>query len=95
MDEVIERDVTLLAKFRTKLREDLLKQNETIKLAGCIAAYYSKASNSKAVCVDYTQVKWVKKVKGTKGSFVIYTHEKNEFADPDISYINENTTKNE
>ena len=33
LDEVIERDVNLLAKFRTKLREDLLKQNETIKLA--------------------------------------------------------------
>lgn len=36
LDEVIERDVTLLAKFRTKLREDLLKQNETIKLASTI-----------------------------------------------------------
>jgi len=69
--------------------------SSTIKLAACIAAYYSKAQNSKAVCVDYTQVKWVKKVKGTKGSFVIYTHEKNEFADPSIDYINEQTTKNE
>ena len=36
LDEVIERDVNLLAKFRTKLREDLLKQNETIKLASTI-----------------------------------------------------------
>ena len=68
---------------------------ETIKLASVIAAYYSKASNSKAVCVDYTQVKWVKKVKGTKGSFVIYTHEKNAFADPGIDYITANTTKSE
>ena len=36
LDEVVERDVNLLAKFRTKLREDLLKQNETIKLASTI-----------------------------------------------------------
>lgn len=69
--------------------------DETIKLASSIASFYSKASNSKAVCVDYTQVKWVKKVKGTKGSFVIYTHEKNAFADPDIDFITANTTKNE
>ena len=36
LDEVIERDVNLLAKFRTKLKEDLIKQNETIKLASTI-----------------------------------------------------------
>ena len=36
LDEVIERDVNLLAKFRNKLREDLLQQNETIKLASTI-----------------------------------------------------------
>ncbi|AMK15606.1 DUF2121 family protein [Methanobrevibacter olleyae] len=36
LDEVIERDINLLAKFRNKLKEDLLKQNETIKLASTI-----------------------------------------------------------
>ena len=36
LDEVVDRDVNLLAKFRTKLKEDLLKQNETIKLASTI-----------------------------------------------------------
>ena len=36
LDEVIKRDVNLLAKFRAKLREDLLQQNETIKLASTI-----------------------------------------------------------
>ena len=36
LDEVIERDVNLLAKFRAKLREDLLQQNETIRLASTI-----------------------------------------------------------
>lgn len=36
LDEVIERDVNVLAKFRAQLKEDLLKQNETIKLASTI-----------------------------------------------------------
>ncbi|MBP5699713.1 MAG: DUF2121 domain-containing protein, partial [Methanobrevibacter sp.] len=36
LDEVIEMDINLLAKFRAKLREDLLQQNETIKLASTI-----------------------------------------------------------
>ena len=69
--------------------------DESIRLASNIAAYYSKAQNSKAVCVDYTLVKWVKKVKGTKGSFVIYTNEKNAFADPDINIIMSQIEKTE
>ncbi len=36
LDEIVERDVKLLAKFRTKLQEDLFKQNELIKLASTI-----------------------------------------------------------
>lgn len=36
ISEVVERDVNLLAKFRAKLQEDLLKQNEEIKLASTI-----------------------------------------------------------
>ena len=36
LDEVIERDVNVLAKFRAQLKEDLLKQNETIQLASTI-----------------------------------------------------------
>lgn len=72
------------------LKGELTKQN--IEIAGAIAAYYSKLNNSKNVCVDYTQVKWIKKVKGTKGSFVTYTNEKNVFSNPSIDFINENTT---
>ncbi len=66
--------------------------NKTIELASNIAAYYSKMKNGFHVCVDYTDVKWVKKVKGCKGSFVTYTHEKNAFANPDITFINNNAT---
>lgn len=72
------------------LRGTLSKEN--IEIAGAIASYYSKLSNSKNVCVDYTQVKWIKKVKGTKGSFVTYTNEKNVFSNPSLEFINNNTT---
>lgn len=63
--------------------------DEAIKLAATIAATYSKAKAT--VTVHYTQVKWVKKVKGQKGSFVTYTHEKSTFAQPDLDYIKQNT----
>ncbi|HHU56365.1 MAG TPA: fibronectin-binding domain-containing protein [Acholeplasmataceae bacterium] len=69
--------------FRGTLTDD------AIKLAATIAATYSKAKAT--VSVDYTQVKWVKKIKGQKGSFVTYTHHKSVFAEPDLDYINANT----
>jgi predicted ribosome quality control (RQC) complex YloA/Tae2 family protein len=72
----------------------ILKGNltdENIKIAGAIASYYSKQNTGINVCVDYTQVKWLKKVKGTKGSFVTYTNEKNVFSNPSLDYINNNT----
>jgi len=72
------------------LRGELTKEN--IEIAGAIASYYSKLNTGINVCVDYTQVKWVKKVKGTKGSFVTYTNEKNVFSNPSLEFINNNTT---
>lgn len=63
--------------------------DEAIKLSATIAAYYSKASGT--VSVDYTQVKWVKKIKGMKGSFVRYTNQKSIHATPDLEYINQFT----
>ena len=72
------------------LRGELTKEN--IEIAGAIASYYSKLNSGINVCVDYTQVKWIKKVKGTKGSFVTYTNEKNVFSNPSMEFINNNTT---
>lgn len=60
--------------------------DQSIKLAATIAATHSKVTAS--VPVDYTQVKWVKKIKGQKGSFVTYTKEKSVFAEADFEYIN-------
>ena len=63
--------------------------DEAIKLAATIAAYYSKAKGP--VSVDYTQVKWVKKIKGMKGSFVRYTNQKSINVTPDYDLILELT----
>ena len=61
---------------------------DSITLASHIASYYSKAKEHNHVCVDYTLIKWVKKIKGEIGSNVIYTHEKTAYCDPSLDYIN-------
>ena len=62
--------------------------SDSITLASHIAAYYSKARQHSHVCIDYTLVKWIKKIKGELGSNVIYTHEKTSYCDPSLEYIN-------
>lgn len=56
-------------------------------LAADIAAYYSKYRNSINVNVDMTKVKNVKKVPGTKGSFVTYSTYQTIFANPNLEKI--------
>lgn len=51
--------------------------------AASLAAYYSKARNSKSVPVDYTEVKNVKKPSGAKPGMVIYTDYNTIYATPD------------
>lgn len=46
--------------------------NKTLLEAATLASYYSKAKNSNNVPVDYTNVKYVKKTKGSKPGMVIY-----------------------
>lgn len=65
---------------------------DAIRLAGTVAAYYSRNRNSTQVAVDYTMVKYVKKVPKTKGSFVTYTNYKTVFVKPDFEYIKAHTT---
>lgn len=66
--------------------------NENIAICGAVASFYSKLNKSINVCVDYTLVKWVKKIPGMKGSFVSYTHEKNVFSNPSLDFINKSTS---
>lgn len=57
--------------------------DRTYLQAASLAAYYSKARNSKSVPVDYTEVKNVKKPSGAKPGMVIYTDYNTIYIDPD------------
>ena len=60
-----------------------------IRTAANLAAYYSTARASSSVPVDYTKVRFLKKVPGMKGSFVTLSNQKTIYIDPDIKLINE------
>ncbi|MFA5380465.1 MAG: NFACT family protein [Candidatus Izemoplasmatales bacterium] len=59
----------------------------TIRAAANLASYHSKAKMSSSVPVDYTLIKYVKKIPGFPGSFVTYTHQKTIFIDPNLTLI--------
>jgi predicted ribosome quality control (RQC) complex YloA/Tae2 family protein len=61
--------------------------DETIREAASLAAYFSKARESASVPVDYTEVRHVKKPNGSKPGFVIYFEQKTIFADPDEDLV--------
>lgn len=55
---------------------------DVIRFASKQAAIYSNSSNSSSVPVDYTEIKYLKKVPGKKGSFVTYKKYKTIYIDP-------------
>ena len=55
---------------------------ETIRIAANIAAYYSQGRYSSSVPVDYCSIKDVKKVKGAKAGFVTIRNQKTIYIDP-------------
>lgn len=61
--------------------------DETITLAGHLAAFYSKFSQSAQVPVDLLQVKHLKKPNGAKPGFVIYQGQQTIYVTPDASLI--------
>lgn len=61
---------------------------ESIYNAAILAAYYSKSNSN--VSVNYTLVKWVKKIKGMKGSFVSYSNELSINVPASLDEINKN-----
>jgi predicted ribosome quality control (RQC) complex YloA/Tae2 family protein len=60
---------------------------QAIEAAAHLAAYYSKASQSSNVPVDYTQRRYVKKPSGAKPGFVIYDHQNTIYITPDETII--------
>ncbi|ERJ13414.1 Rqc2 family fibronectin-binding protein [Haloplasma contractile] len=59
----------------------------TIRTAAQLAAFYSKGKQSSSVPIDYTKIKNVKKIAGSKPGFVTYDHQKTIFIDPDEEFI--------
>lgn len=60
---------------------------ETLLEAANLAAYYSKASKSTKVPVDYTLVKNVKKPSGSKPGMVIYVTNRTLYVDPEAPRV--------
>lgn len=60
-----------------------------IRLASNLAAYFSKYSNSSSVPVDYTKVRYLKKIPGSMGYHVTYTNQKTIYIDPSYDLIKE------
>lgn len=61
-----------------------IPSQEIINKCAAIAAFYSKATYSSNVSVDYTFVKYVKKPKQVKPGMVIYTNQKTVNVQPKI-----------
>ncbi len=55
--------------------------------AAMLAAWYSGARHSSSVPINYCQVKQLKKIPKTKGSFVSMAHYKTIYIDPDPAHI--------
>ena len=64
-----------------------------INLAAMVAGYYSKGRLSSNIAVDYTLIKYVKKIPGTLGSFVTYTNQKTVFVTPSNEEIEKKLKK--
>lgn len=65
--------------------------NIALNEAANLAAFYSKASDSSLVPVDYTLKKFVKKPNGAKPGMVIYTTNKTAYISPDEELIKKMT----
>lgn len=61
--------------------------NSTLNEAANLAAYYSKATNSSLVPVDYTPKKFIKKPNGAKPGMVIYETNKTAYITPNEKLI--------
>ena len=56
---------------------------ETLKIICCrLAAYYSKAKTSSNVPVDFTQIRYVRKPRGSAPGFVTYKNQHTIYVDP-------------
>ena len=67
----------VLRNYRNKQLPDKLRI-----LCSQLAAYYSKAKKSENVPVDYTQIRYVRKPRGSAPGYVTYTNQKTIYVNP-------------
>ena len=60
-----------------------------------LAAFHSKAGQSAGVPVDYTEIKHVKNIPGTKPGFVTYSEQSTVLVDPNADKVEEMKNENE
>lgn len=56
--------------------------SQLLEIGARLAAYYSKARSSINVPVDYTQIRYVRKPRGSAPGYVIYTNQKTVYVNP-------------
>ncbi|MCY3714345.1 MAG: NFACT family protein [Gemmatimonadetes bacterium] len=68
-------------------REDKtqMPSRKTLYEAACLAAYYSKGRGSNTVPVDYTERRYVRKMRNGSPGQVVFTREKTLFVEPGLS----------
>ncbi|MDD3113079.1 MAG: NFACT RNA binding domain-containing protein [Candidatus Izemoplasmatales bacterium] len=62
-------------------------KESTIRMAAQLAALYSPQRFSSSVPVDFTRVRYVRRVPGNTGSMVTYTNQQTIFIDPDNDWL--------
>ncbi len=67
---------------------------EEIRLASNVCAYFSKYSKSSSVPVDYTKIKYLKKIPKHQGYNVTFTNNKTIYIDPDQDIATKYNFKN-
>ena len=60
---------------------------EEIRTAATLAAYYSPYQTSSSVAIDYTQIRYVKKIPGRRNCFVTFTNQKTIYIDPSNEFV--------
>lgn len=59
----------------------------TIRTAAQLASYYSAGKDASSVAVDFTRIRYIKKIPGKHGCFVRYSQQKTIYIDPDEAFI--------
>lgn len=74
--------------------DSYIPSEEEIRLASNVCAYFSKYSKSSSVPVDYTKIKYLKKIPKHQGYNVTFTNNKTIYIDPDQDIISKYNFKN-